>query len=330
MAETGMNRVAGHTRAVRQLKKAVESGRVSHAYLFTGDPGCGKRTLADLFAAALLCEDPDPASRPCMKCPSCRKAAGGNHPDLIHVTHEKQSITVDDIRTQLISSAGILPYEGGRKVFIVPEAEKMNAQAQNALLKTIEEPPSYAVILLLSANPAALLPTVLSRCLEIKLLPLPDRIVEEYVREELRMPDYEAKVIAAFAQGNIGRARLSAENQSFSDRKDRTLTLLRRLKGMNTAAVRQAVRDICADREGIGDVLGMMLLYMRDVLYYKASGDGESLVFTDELTGIREKAGEMSFRKLSDIVEEIELCRSRLASNVNAELAVELLLTAFQ
>ena len=327
MTASGFPGITGYDDIIKYLRKAAETGHVSHAYLMTGEEGCGKRTLALRFAMMLLCEEKDPKARPCMKCSACRRALSGNHPDLIRVTHEKPgSIRIDEIRDQLIATADIRPYEDKRKIYIIPEAEKMNPQAQNALLKTLEEPPEFVVIMLLSTNPDILLPTVLSRCVKLPLIPLPDRVVEEYVREKLEMPDYEARVIAAFAQGNIGKAEKAVRDEAFSDRRERILALVRGIGSMNAATIREAVRYMAEEKDEIGRMLDIMLLCYRDILYYKAAVDVDRLVFSDEISLIREKAKLISYEGLTDIIDAIEMCRTRLRANVNAELAVELLL----
>ena len=143
--------VVGHKDILKYISSAVENNRVSHAYILNGERGSGKRMLANLFAMTLLCESGN--SEPCGKCHSCRQAESGNHPDIIRVTHEKpNSISVDDIRTQVNNTVDIKPYQGPYKVYIIPQADLMTPQAQNAILKTIEEPPAYAVFLLLTEN----------------------------------------------------------------------------------------------------------------------------------------------------------------------------------
>ena len=136
--------VVGHKDILKYISSAVENNRVSHAYILNGERGSGKRMLANLFATTLLCESGN--REPCGKCHSCRQAESGNHPDIIRVTHEKpNSISVDDIRTQVNNTVDIKPYQGPYKVYIIPQADLMTPQAQNAILKTIEEPPAYAV-----------------------------------------------------------------------------------------------------------------------------------------------------------------------------------------
>ena len=158
----------------------------------------GRKTLAKAFAMTLLCEKSD--KEPCMECHSCKQILSGNHPDVIWVTHEKpNSIGVDDIREQLNDTIQIKPYSSAYKIYLVDEAEKMTVQAQNALLKTIEEPPSYAVIILMTTNEEAFLPTILSRCIKLKLRPLKDQTVSSYLMESMGIGESQADIYAAFA-----------------------------------------------------------------------------------------------------------------------------------
>lgn len=321
----GYRSIIGHEDEIRILKQALSEDRVSHAYLFTGDMGSGKKTLARAFAMALLCERGDPAG--CGECAACRKVQDGNHPDLIVLHHDKPNvISVDDVRTQVVNTVDIRPYEGGRKVYIIPEAEKMNPQAQNAILKTIEEPPAYTVILLLTSSPEALLPTILSRCSKVALKPLRDEQVEDYLMTVMHLPDYEARVMTAFAQGNLGRAVIAATDETFSTRKEMILSCVKRIHGLDTAGIIEVVRQLKEDKDHMGDYLDLWLMWYRDVLYYKASLDVDGLIFADEIKTVRSVAQGSSYEGLQEILTAIEKCRMRLMANVNFDLAVELLL----
>ena len=143
--------VVGHKDIINYIRNAVQEDKVSHAYILNGERGSGKKMLAALFAATLQCEKGGPD--PCNVCHSCIQAESGNHPDIIRVQHEKpNTISVEDIRTQVNNDILIKPYQGPYKIYIISEADLMTPQAQNALLKTIEEPPEYAVIFLLTEN----------------------------------------------------------------------------------------------------------------------------------------------------------------------------------
>ena len=181
----GFHDIIGHDDIIRHLKNAIETGKVSHSYIFTGEPGSGKKLLAGTFAAALQCESGE--SEPCMTCDSCKKVIGKNHPDIITVTHEKPgSISIDEVREQVVHDVDIKPYCSPYKIYIIPDAEMMTVQAQNALLKTIEEPPEYAVILLLTSNIDSLLPTIRSRCVRLDLKVVDDGLVKKYLMEHLQ------------------------------------------------------------------------------------------------------------------------------------------------
>ena len=169
------NNIIGHEEIIRHLQNAMKTGKVSHSYIFTGRPGSGKKLLATTYAMTLQCEAG--GTEPCQKCDSCKKALGKNHPDIIMVNHEKPgTISIDEIREQVIHDVAIKPYSSPHKIYIIPDAEMMTVQAQNALLKTIEEPPEYAVIMLLTSNVDALLPTIQSRCVRLDLKVVDDSL----------------------------------------------------------------------------------------------------------------------------------------------------------
>ena len=325
MAGNGYRGIIGHEDEIRNLKNSVLNDRVSHAYLFTGEEGSGKRTLADAFAMHLVCQKHEDDA--CLTCSACKKAMDRNHPDILYVTHEKPNlISVKEIREQVVDTVDILPYEGGRKIYIIAEAEKMNPQAQNALLKTIEEPPEYAVLLLLTTSPEALLPTIRSRCMTLALKPVPDEEVSRYLEEKLKVPDYEARILTAFAQGNIGRAKAAATEEEFSEIEGQTVRLVRRLPEMDTAGISEVVRQMKDHKDQIGDDLDMLLLWFRDVLLFKATADADHLIFQEEIGTIRDQAAGSSYEGLQEILDAIDKCRVRLNANVNFDLAVELLM----
>ena len=162
---TGFCDIIGQEPVTGVLKNAVRTGKVPHAIIFDGERGMGKKTVAKAFSAALLCLDPGEDGEPCGKCHSCIMAESGSHPDIITVTHEKPgSIAVDEIRQQVVNDVLIKPYYGGRKIYIIPDAHLMTQQAQNALLKTLEEPPAHAVFILATTEPHKIPATIRSRC----------------------------------------------------------------------------------------------------------------------------------------------------------------------
>ena len=314
----GFEEIVGHEQIVTHLKSAMKLGKVSHAYILSGEKGCGKKLLADVFAETLQCEKG--GTEPCGSCHSCVQAQSGNHPDIIHLMHEKpNSISVDDVRTQIVNDVLIKPYSGKYKIYIVPDAEKMTAAAQNALLKTIEEPPAYAVILLLANNASALLPTILSRCVMLSLKPVADD------KEHVQVPDYEADVCVAFAQGNIGKAVQLATSDSFNEIKNSALHLLKNVSKMEINDIIATVKSVSEFKIDIQDYLDFLAVWYRDILYFKATRDSNGLIFKDELNVITDQINKSSYEGIENILRGLQTAKTRLNANVNFDLTMELL-----
>lgn len=321
--------VIGQAAVKEHLKKSLQTAKVSHAYIFYGEKGSGKKTLADVFARALQCEAG--LDEPCNQCISCKQALNRNQPDIIYVQHEKPNIiSVDEIRRQVNNSIAIKPYSSARKVYIIDEAEKMNVQAQNALLKTLEEPPAYAVIILLTTNLEAMLQTIRSRCVTLTMKPVSDVEIQRYLMREEQVPDYKAGICAAFARGNVGRARELIVSTEFDELKDETLKLLEQLSDKtlsDLAAVAKAKADKSSNTEAFLELLQM---WYRDVLLYKAAGSAKHLIFSEEVSYIKKMAVRSTYEGLNRMLNAIEEARTRLAGNVNAELTLEWLLLVAQ
>ena len=316
--------VVGHKDILKYISSAVENNRVSHAYILNGERGSGKRMLANLFAMTLLCETGK--NEPCGKCHSCKQAESGNHPDIIRVTHEKpNSISVDDIRTQVNNTVDIKPYQGPYKVYIIPQADLMTPQAQNAILKTIEEPPSYAVFLLLTENAETLLPTINSRCVMLKLRNIKDTLIKKYLMENLEVPDYKADMCTAFAQGNMGRAIMLANSEHFNEIREEAVQLLKHIHDMELNEIVAAVKNISVYKLEITDYLDIIMIWYRDVLLYKATKEIDKVVFKDQLQSIKEQARKSSYEGIELILESLEKAKARLKANVNFDLVMELL-----
>lgn len=322
---TGFQDILGNDMVKDHFKKAIEGHKVSHAYILTGEAGMGRKSIANAFAMTLLCEKG--GSEPCMVCHSCKQVLGGNHPDLIYVTHEKPaSIGVDDIREQINDTIMIRPYSSYYKIYIVDEAEKMTVQAQNALLKTIEEPPSYAVILLITTNQEAFLPTILSRCIQLKLKPLKDFTVKSYLTEHLHVPDKEAEVCAAFARGNLGKAIHLSSSDEFKELYQKVMSVIKSVGDMDITMLLDCIREIKDQKFEMNDMLDLMQLWFRDVLMFKVTKDMNLLIFRDEYKAINEMGQKYDYAGLEEILNAVDLARTRLEANVNMELAMELLL----
>lgn len=321
----GFSDVLGHEQTILHMKHAITMDKVSHAYIISGEKGAGKKLLAGLFAQTLQCRKR--GTEACMECQSCRQAAGGNQPDIIYVTHEKaNTISVEDIRTQVNGDIMVKPYSSPYKIYIIDEAEKLSAQAQNALLKTIEEPPVYAVIFLLTVNKGMLLPTIRSRCVTLDLRPVADEKIRTYLMEQLEIPEYRADICTAFAQGNVGKAKRLAQSDNFSEMLEHALHLVKYIQDMEVTDLLSDLKRISEYKMEINDYLDILAVWYRDVLLFKATRDADSMVFSKELISIREKARNSSYEGLECIIKSLEKAKIRLNANVNFDMALELLL----
>ncbi len=320
----GFGNIIGQEQIKAHLQGALESKKVSHAYIIDGEKSSGKEFIARIFAMALQCEQE--GTDPCNECRSCKQALSGNQPDILYVSHEKpNTISVDDIRVQVNNNVAVKPYSSRYKVYIINEAEKMTPQAQNALLKTLEEPPEYVVILLLVSNVNTLLPTVLSRCVLLNMKPVRDSLMKKYLMEELRVPDYKADVCVAFARGNVGKAKALASSEEFENVKSEALGLLKYVQDMEIPEIVMAIKRIGEYRLEVNDYLDILAIWYRDVLLFKATADVNHLVFREEIQTIRKVAGRSSYEGIENVIRALDKAKRRLDANVNFDLAMELL-----
>lgn len=322
--EKGYASIIGREDVKRRLQGAAANDRAAHSYIFSGEAGIGKKYIAKLFAMALQCEAG--GEEPCMECRSCKMALAGSHPDIIYVSHEKPAtVGVDDIRQQVVEDAEIRPYCSKKKIYVIPDASKMTVQAQNALLKTLEEPPEYCHIMLIADNTDVLLPTIRSRCVEVGIHPATEEETRKYLINEMLLPDHEAEMIAVFSQGNLGKARKLANSGDFHEKLLESVRFLKNSKDMDTISRLEFDKKIAADKQGIYDYLELFGIWFRDVLYFKASNDPERIIFRDEIKAIRQRAAVSSYEGLMAIIQGIDTAKSRLGANVNPELVLELL-----
>lgn len=315
--------ILGHESIKQHLLNAVNTGKPSHAYIFNGEEGSGRKTVADCFAKALVCEGE--GEKPCGKCLACMQAESRNHPDIIRVTHDKSRIGVDDIRHSLLDDVIIKPFSSKYKIYIVDEAERMTEQAQNALLKTLEEPPQYVVIILITTNTGAFLQTILSRCVTLQFKPLDTKVITEYLEEKENLPDYFAKLCAAFSGGSLGLALKFAKNSEFEQIKNETLELMRGIDSLSIDRVMDMVALLSQKRNDINVYLDLMHLWFRDVLMFKATQDANRLVFLDDLMTVKRQASKYGFESLGRILDGFYTVQDRLNANVNFDMAIELL-----
>ena len=321
----GFKDIVGQEQIKEHFQNALKTDKISHAYIINGERAAGKEFIAKIFAMALQCEKD--GDDPCQECHSCKQALSDNQPDIIRVLHEKpNTISVDDIRFRINNDIGIKPYGSKYKIYIMNEADKMTIQAQNALLKTLEEPPEYAVIMLLTENVNSLLPTIISRCVVLNMKPVMDSQLRKFLMEEMQVPDYKAEVCVAFARGNVGKAKALASSEDFENVKTEALSLLKYIQDMELHEIVAAIKKIGEYKLEVNDYLDIMAIWYRDVLLFKATKDVNHLVFREEITEIRKVAGRSSYEGIESVIRSLDKAKKRLGANVNFDLTMELLM----
>lgn len=327
--------VIGHEKAVALLRRSLEKGAVAHAYLFVGPAHVGKMTLAVNLAQALNCTGPEP---PCGACESCRRIADGKHADVqvtelqrgdeAAETSSKTRISVQQV-DGILHSVNLPAFEGKRKVFIIDGAEHMSIGAANRMLKTLEEPVSSVVFVLLTVNEAMVPVTVISRCQRVEFFPLPLAAVEGALVSRWGVEPDKAKLLARLSAGCLGWAVTMANEPSLlqqrSDWLDDWLDIMEGdLDARFSFAARIAER-YSQNREPLDRKLTLLLDWWRDVLLVKA-GNEDAIVNVDRADTLAQMAGVYGLARIRAFIGRIESVLGQLHQNVNPQLALEVMM----
>ena len=317
--------LAGHEWAVDMLKKHVVNGTTRHAYLFAGPPGLGRRTLALRFAQALNCQTPPDAGIPCGTCRDCKQIEAMQHADLTVVQAETEggTLRVDQIR-EARRTLTFKPYQSKYRVAIFLRFQEANDNAANALLKTLEEAPSYAVLILTTDHPEQLLSTIVSRCEVLRLRPLP---VED-VRRDLENRGLEtdrANLIAHISGGRPGYARQLIESESVLEKREDRLNDLQNLIAASRVEKFAYADRLSKDKDSMRQAILIWLSFWRDVMLRTAQAE-TPLVNMDRNVEIEDLAGRLDLSAARGVVSGLEDVLEKMERNVNSRLLAEVML----
>ena len=316
--------IIGLDSIIDSLQSSILSNRISHAYIFEGQAGMGKTMLAKAFAKTVQCEAGSVDA--CGRCISCRAFESGNHPDVFYVTSTRKSIGVDDIREQVIKPMETRPYRYRYKAFIIGNADyTMTASAQNALLKTIEEPPAYGLFLLLTENSNMFFPTILSRCVTFKLKPLSEKDVQNYLAQK-GVSEEQARFYSGFSQGNIGRAIQLASSDAFSEMRETVVSLAQAVRRLDMPDIFAQFRTIEVYKENIQELLDMFMLWYRDVIIMKETNNARLLIQQDKNNELYAEAQATDLSSLYRKFDAIWQTKRNLRQNGNFQLTIEMML----
>ncbi len=316
------SQLAGQEEIKTSLIKSINKNQVSHCYLFEGPEGMGKFELSLIFAQSLLCLNFN--SDPCNECKSCIKVNSYNHPDLHIINEDGKSIKREDI-DELINSINKRPYEAKRKVYIIKHAHLMTPQAANTFLKTLEEPPGDTVMILLTVNSSLLLPTIVSRCQEVKFRNVSKETIKLYLK------GYEADSVdlaANYSKGILNKAiNIIEGNDDIMKKRQEIIKIFDRIVNSDSEIIYELENYFDDNKENIDSIVEIMIMWIRDVIFVK--NKMENLVINKDYIALLKKQGK-NMENDSDIIEFMQNTSDNIKSNVNYKIAIDNMLLKIQ
>lgn len=313
--------ILGNEKIRHHLRESIIKRSISHAYILAGDKGIGKSKIAREFAMELICDK----NTGCGECPACRQFLAGAYPDFFYMDAEgKESIGIDRIRENIVNDVSIRPYHGKVKIYIIDEADKMTVGAQNALLKTIEEPPEYVVILLLVRNMSLLLETIRSRCIKLLLSAVSNDRIKRWLVEKGTSEDL-ATVVASYSNGAPGIAKAMAESEDFAGMYNQNVEFLKKISEASINDILLFIEELKKRTGGFKDFINFLRLWYRDICILKLTKKIDNLVFIREESIILRLSREYTLKKINSIIDLIDETETRLNSNVSGDTVMELL-----
>ncbi len=313
--------IIGQERAIRLLSRMLHNDRLAHALVFTGIDGIGRQTTATVLAMAVNCTNPVGVSA-CNECRSCRKVISGNHPDVIIVKPSGAFIKIDQVRS-LRKQLRFAPIERGRRVIIINDAQTMNAEASNAILKILEEPPNDTHIILTAPQMTDLLPTIASRCQNIVFRPIPVAKVAEVLVARKGLDQDTASALAVLTKGSLGKA-LSADANKWMAWRQRLLEGVGSASGESTQELFGFAEALARDKATLEDALEMMTTWFRDVLMCKFQP--EKILNGDFMENIHSASQQCSVEEILEKMAAVSAAQSAILKRANPRLALEVMM----
>lgn len=318
--------ILGHESVITRLKMALRQDRLPHALLMAGPDGVGKRRVARELAKWLNCAQPID-TEPCDACPACKKIDQDLYLDVqVIAPVDSTYVRIEQVRN-LRDDAQFRPLEGRRRVFIIDEADRMNTEAANAALKTLEEPPDTTVLILITAHPQALLPTIRSRCQLLTFAPLPVDRVTAWLKAQNKYPKAaDAELAARISQGSLGRA-LRLDLAAYKEARTAAFLAVENVFVLKSfVEVNKSALYAAKDRTGFEAFLETLLLLLRDTLVFKYLKETDLVVNSDMRDGLKRLAGHSTSDQICRFVERVTELRRGLDRNINRQLAFESML----
>jgi len=319
--------IIGHKQIINSLQTAIRQERLAHAYIFQGQAGIGKALVAMEFVKAINCKTL--LDDGCEKCQSCVKIKNNNHPDVFLLEPTGKSIKnkeIEDFQKEL----SLKPYESTKKIFIIKDSDTMTTSAQNRILKVLEEPPEYAIIIFISENPQNLLPTIKSRCQLIKFNRLSNENIINFLEKHHKVKHEEAVLLSIFSDGSISKAVNLLESEEFKTRRETTINVIDeiirgdKLKLLDYRSFFEDNKDV------IIEILDFIIIWLRDIMLFKESDTKKYLFNQDKINTIKIHSNHIEYDKIIKSIDLVMDTKKNIEKNVNFGLCIETMLLNLQ
>lgn len=315
--------IIGNEDAKAYFKKVIEKDKLSHSYIFEGPYGVGKNTFALAVAKLLLCEAKE-GDKPCNACKSCYMIDSGTHPDLISIEKDTRVTKIETIRSNMVKEMDIKPYQSDYKIIVVQSADTITIEGQNAMLKTIEEPPKYGIIILVCENASRMLPTIKSRCITVRFNPLSQEELGTYLSRQ-PISEGKKKILMNLADGSIGKVKDILQDEGFFELRAKAIAYLERLEKSDLIGLYNLVKEITEQKEEIERLLEYWLYWYRDIALLKAT-QTEALYYSDYQQQLLDRASILTYNKVSQSIDCIIKALTDIRQNIYGTFVIENLL----
>ncbi|HAN09089.1 MAG TPA: hypothetical protein DCP90_00565 [Clostridiales bacterium] len=319
------NKIIGHSDTIKSLQNSIKSNKVSHAYIINSDDFISRDMVAQTFAKTLMCVESDVES--CNDCISCKTFEHQNNPDVSYIDSEdKKSIGVEQVREKLIFDINIRPYQNKYKIYIIKDADNMTESAQNAILKTIEEPCEYIILMLLSTDYKKFLPTILSRCMLIDLKPINVDSMNKYIVDNYNKKTEDVDIYAAFSEGNISRLDNLIKSKEFTEFRNDLIEITKMFLKLDIENIMKIKKFFELNEKKYEEILNYIYIWYRDINIIKSDIGIKYLINKDKKEELEHQANEITYAYLNRIIENVQYLRENIKRNLNLKLATHVML----
>ena len=317
--------IVGHKRIIKNLQSSIATNKISHAYIINSDDLISRENLTESFAKTLMCDEQNIDS--CNICVSCKCFEHKNNPDVIYIDSEdKKSIGIDQIRENLVHDINIKPYKNRYKIYIIKNADTMTEAAQNAILKTIEEPHAYAILILLATDYKKFLPTILSRCILIDLKPIDINTMNKYIVDNYNKKIENVDIYSTYSEGNLSKLENIINSEEFIEFRNELIEVTKMFLNLDIDNIIKIRKFFEENEKRYEEILNIIYIWYRDINIIKSEGAKQYLINKEKIGELNYQSTELSYKFLNRIIDNIQFLRENINRNINLRLATHAML----